>query len=748
MRKRKQMSVFVLGGSLILLGSSAIPSIVSFANTPVTVKAADTSPINIVKSKNVDASTSDLIDQAVKLLGTSNQVDQIIAGVAGDSESDTAAKTLGAKDAGALKANGFLVKSGQIDGKKTIVLEGKDATGLFYAVHQLVNLIQKKADLTKSDVYDSPKMPIRGVIEGFYGAPWSDQARKDLFAFMAEHRLNTYIYTPKDDTYLRKNWRDLYPADKLAELKSLVKSANDNHVSFAFALSPGNDITYSKQADYDATVAKFDQLRSIGVSQFYIALDDIPTKLNEADQAVYKNHATPSYPDNKWSALADAQAAYLNKIQKDYVKANKLPDLWLVPTNYNGSAQDPFKEAQGIALDKDIRMQWTGEGVFSANITSDSISKAKASYHSDHMFIWDNFPVNDSNQDRLFLNPVEGRQNNLDTVTDGITANPMIQPYASWIAIAGFGDYLWNPENYNAQTAQKNVLAEIAGSDQKAAEALNAFVDLNQYWNYAAPENTRHAPELAALIKDFESDKPNKGEYLKAEERLTNRLDLIENGETLMQNIDVKGFYNDALPWIKAASHWAKADKAAIMLMGISKYGNAGDDLITKTIQTMKDEKSLAQTKLLPDSRTGKPDLTITPTVGDGAFDSLIDDAYKAFGQASELIPLTDDAQLIADPTPSVATTMGVYGDNAVAKMADGKLDTRYWSNDSVKKGQYVELTLKEESNVQRIILRQGADDQVDSGDVLLEPMQRYQLIIKHGPMSVQFHLMDISSLI
>ncbi|MCD0411760.1 protein O-GlcNAcase, partial [Acinetobacter baumannii] len=77
--------------------------------------------------------------------------------------------------------------------------------------------------------------------------------------------MNTYIYTPKDDLLLRAKWRTLYSGDDLARMKELVEGANANHVDFTFALSPGNDICYSSDADFKATIAKFDQLRSLGV---------------------------------------------------------------------------------------------------------------------------------------------------------------------------------------------------------------------------------------------------------------------------------------------------------------------------------------------------------------------------------------------------------------------------------------------------------------------------------------------------
>ena len=76
----------------------------------------------------------------------------------------------------------------------------------------------------------------------------------------------------------------------------------------------------------------------------------------------------------------------MNKVQTEYVKANHLNDLMMVPTNYSGNATDPFKTAQGERLHQDIRMQWTGMGVFSDQITVDQVTKAATTYNNKHLF--------------------------------------------------------------------------------------------------------------------------------------------------------------------------------------------------------------------------------------------------------------------------------------------------------------------------------------------------------------------------
>ena len=640
-------------------------------------------------------------------------VDQAYFGLAGDKVVDQQLANMDATTAAKLNDDGYLIKSGVVNSKKTLVVQGKDATGLFYGINHLNNLIDKKSDLSKINISESPQMLIRGVIEGFYGEPWSQQARKDLFKFMGDHKMNVYIYSPKDDDYLRKNWKELYPQDKLDQIKDLIYAAKKNHVQFVYTLSPGNDITYSSKEDFDKTVAKLNQLKSIGVTQFYIALDDIPLGMTDADAAIFKNHPTTNYPNNPWSGLADAQAFYVNKVQRDYVKKNNLPDLWLVPTNYNGSKRDPFKEAQGEALDKNIRVQWTGEGVFSGDITNESVEKAKETYHTDHIFIWDNFPVNDSDQERLYLNPVRSRSKKLYQIMDGFTSNPMVQPYASWIGLSSYGDYMWNADKYNPDANLQDTIRELAGDDPEVVVTMQQFVDLNQYWNYATEEDQVHAPILSNFVNKFEQADYGTAAYQEAKKDLLDRLNIISNMPTTLQKMKTSGFYNDSLPWINAASHWGKAMIASVEIMDAIKSNQT--DKLSASFSTLNEQVKLANEKSLPDNRTGKPDLVLTPTVGDGVFESFVAKANQAVdGYLGTKTLVTGTAQLASTATTNIPQN----GDYAPSNMNDNDLNTKFWSNRSIKTGDTFTVDLKESQEIQRINLHQGISDDATSGDI------------------------------
>ena len=121
-------------------------------------------------------------------------------------------------------------------------------------------------------------IPLRGIVEGFYGQPWTQAVRLDMLQFCAGNGLNAYIYAPKDDPYHRAKWRQPYPAADCARLQELVRAAQAGGVHFIFAVSPGLDISYEGEAadrDRELLLAKLDSMYALGVRDFAIFFDDI-----------------------------------------------------------------------------------------------------------------------------------------------------------------------------------------------------------------------------------------------------------------------------------------------------------------------------------------------------------------------------------------------------------------------------------------------------------------------------------------
>lgn len=595
---------------------------------------------------------------------------------------------LGVEGPGDLAADGYVLAVGRERGT-VLALAGRDARGTFYAVQTLRALLAGRDMVPEVVVRDEPLMEIRGAIEGFYGIPWSHQARQDLFAFCGRHKLNTYIYTPKDDLLLRSKWRELYAGEDLEQLAELVEVANAHHVDFTYALSPGNDIVYGSDADFEATVTKFEQLRELGVTSFYIALDDIPWELGEEDAA-------------QFDSLPAAQVHYLNRVQEEYVRAHDLSPLQTVPTGYTGSGPTDYKTAFGTGLDPEVRVQWTGEGVFSPSITEESVVKAVESYRTEHLYIWDNFPVNDGRRERLFLNPLEGRAPTLHDHLAGFTANPMIQPYASLISLGNYADYCWNPPVYDAAESWAAVVDELAGPEEQIRSDLRVLADLHQNWPYRS--SSPLAPALEAdLTAYWEADVDGGAEGTALVERLTR----IAGLEDSLAGMAEPGFHQDTLPWIVAGAQWAEGLLAQHEMMAALHAGDHGaaSEAAARAVERF----ALAGRATVPDQRKDgvyRED-QIVPVVGAGLFEAFAARAWEVLRAA-----LPEDPSLPLRGLPATATTtLGTYRDHAPERMADGDLSTFFWSDGAPAVGDEVRIDLEESHEITFVRVQMARSD-------------------------------------
>lgn len=515
-------------------------------------------------------------------------------------------------------------------GVPTVVALGSDADGAFHAT-TVLEQITVRGRVTGATIRDWPAMSRRGVVEGFYGIPWSHQARLDALAYMGRQRMNTYVYAPKDDPYLRKNWRELYPAAELGRMRELSRAAQAAHVDMVVTLSPGEDICYSSQEDFDAAVAVFEQLRSIGITSFYVALDDLlgsdglPAELScQSDSAQFTG-------GDRLTRLAQAQAHFLNRVQREYVKPNDLANLWTVPTQYVGLEATAYKRTFGAALDNSVRVQWTGRGIVTDAITTQQARAAKGHYDTSSLVIWDNFPTNDGeNQARLFLGAMPSRSTDLGTAASGILTNPMIQPYASRLALADYAGYAWNPAGHSSQAARDAAIARIAGAGSGTTwEALHAFVDVHQQWEYSGWRSTDTWKDIYDFIEaarqQDQADLDAKASALRA------RLVLLRDAPTTLASVADKGFYTDTRPWIEVTSQWARADLAALdLILALRRGDTAAAQRAQTTMEAMVAATSRARVSSL-DEQGNVVANAVVPKVGENAMSELVEEARTAW---------------------------------------------------------------------------------------------------------------------
>jgi hyaluronoglucosaminidase len=114
---------------------------------------------------------------------------------------------------------------------------------------------------------------IGGIIEGFYGPPWSWDDRAELMRFCHERGMTHYVYAPKDDPKHRERWREPYGEGKL---EGFARLAGEGTLEVGFGISPGLSIDYYSNDDRADLAAKIDQVLNVGIRLVVLALDDIP----------------------------------------------------------------------------------------------------------------------------------------------------------------------------------------------------------------------------------------------------------------------------------------------------------------------------------------------------------------------------------------------------------------------------------------------------------------------------------------
>lgn len=326
-------------------------------------------------------------------------------------------------------------------GPKEVVIAGNDGVGTFYGVQSFLQ-IASQPEVMSVEISDSPTTSVRGVIEGFYGNPWSFADRVSQFDFYGRNKMNIYIYGPKDDPYHHSRWFEPYPEAEAARMKELIGHAADNKVKFVWAMHPSNSITTDD--DKQKALDKFQQMYDLGVRAFAIFFDDISAK------------------------SVDDQIAYLNFLTDNFVRTHEgVESLIVCPTQYNKLwAGGDYLPKFGKGLYPDIRIMWTGNSVV------DMIDREDCEWFIGQTgrkpFIWLNYPVNDYGLHHLLMGPVYGNGTDIHDYISAFCSNPMQYAEASKVALYSIADFAWNPDAYDHDKAWVKSIAAIAPGHEDA----------------------------------------------------------------------------------------------------------------------------------------------------------------------------------------------------------------------------------------------------------------------------------------
>lgn len=378
------------------------------------------------------------------------------------------------------QAEGYYLK---ID-KEGIVVAGADRRGVFYGVQTLVQLIALPK-LPLVEVTDYPDVPYRGAVEGFYGVPWSREARLSQLDFYGRNKMNIYIYGPKDDPYHSSpNWRKPYPAQEAEQLKELVECARRNEVLFYWAIHPGKDIRWNTE-DRDLLMEKFESMYRLGIRAFAVFFDDISGE----------------------GTSAEKQVELLNDIYHNFVKVKgDVAPLLMCPTEYNRlwtKLEGGYLATLGGKLHPDIGILWTGDKVVAC------IDKPTMQFVNPLLkrkaFIWWNFPVSDYVRDRLLLGAVYGNGTDIDDDISAFISNPMEHAEASKIALFSIADYAWNMDAYKSDASWRRAVRYLMPGHAAALQVFashNSDLGGNEH-DFRREESEQIRPALERLLDAY-----------------------------------------------------------------------------------------------------------------------------------------------------------------------------------------------------------------------------------------------------
>ncbi len=329
-----------------------------------------------------------------------------------------------------------------------------------------------------------------GIIEGFFGRSWNWEDRKNYANFLALNEYSFYIYAPKSDKYLRKNWQHDWPIEikkSLLDLRQIYGAAN---VQFGIGLSPHEIyLDHSPKQSHNQRVLlnqRIQQINQLEPDILCILFDDMRGDI---------------------PGLAQIQI----DIAHQAAATSNAKKIIFCPTYYSfdpvlervfGAMPENYWQTFAQHLDKSIDMFWTGEKVCSTNYSTEHLAQV-SELIGRQPFLWDNYPVNDGavKSNLLQLRAFDQSHSQLADKVAGHAVNPMNQPWLSQIPLASLPLAYHEKENYAADTAFARICRKLCGDT--LAEQLQR--DIHHLQDLGLKKLTvQEREELHATYKRFD----------------------------------------------------------------------------------------------------------------------------------------------------------------------------------------------------------------------------------------------------
>lgn len=295
--------------------------------------------------------------------------------------------------------------------------------------------------------------PELGIVEGYYGRPWSWHERAEAAEFLLLHGYTFFIYAPKFDAFLRERWGEEHPRDAADALAKFSSRCRKQGIRFGVGLSPLNIFRNFGAAEKDKLKRKIEMLDSIGLDDLALLFDDMRGDME---------------------GLAEQQAA-ISHFVAEHTKATRLivcPTYYtddIVLDRFFGQRPKNYLEDFGRLLDPKIEVFWTGEEVCARQIDPSHLKRVCEQLQR-KPFLWDNYPVNDGPRMSQYLNlrAFTGRPHkNADQIA-AHAINPALQPVLSRIPALTLAESYRTKSKYAYGAAFQKAAKKVLGKDLAA----------------------------------------------------------------------------------------------------------------------------------------------------------------------------------------------------------------------------------------------------------------------------------------
>jgi len=479
-----------------------------------------------------------------------------------------------------------------------ISIVGEHTNAVFFALASLEQILEQQKDgaLPCVDINDYADQKNRGVVEGYYGFPYSVAVKKDLMRYMMRFKMNTYMYGGKSDPFHSQYWQQAYPESITAEeerngwmtqnqIRDIAKVSVATKVNFIWAIHPGNNFLGSETAISDI-MSKYEKMHSLGIRQFALFVDDVSIPETKEDISLNTQRV---------SELQKAIEAKWNR--KGVASTDTVRPLHFVPQIYcSGFANDQLRKDFMQSLGKiqqHITVYTTGQWVWTVP-NCEHTANVREEFGREMAWWW-NYPCNDNADGQIYTMDMYSNFVDMPAVNNtavlpkqltnniGIVSNPMQQGEISKTPLFSVADYAWNNNAFDNKKSWEASFATI--TKDVAVQKAYRFITDYLRWN--------DTKTIGRLINNYRKELDNG--YLPNSDKLLELLNEIkDNCETVetLGRSDCESdrlLYKDLSPWVLKL----KADcNAAVLLMGaVDRYLNYKTDEndCNKTLEAIRD---------------------------------------------------------------------------------------------------------------------------------------------------------------